>query len=195
MAQPKLDKISLELGTKMGDTPSSATADGETYTKNDRLSYINLARKHVFIEMLAKYQGNLQEFGKVFNEWVIGDTVSISSNLGALPAGLRHIMNAYLSVNNVKCKVVDSEKYHEAKFDTDSHFFGTDEEPAVYVSRNQIELLRETTTGTPNLYLKYIGEPVDAVHDGSTDIPDPESWTQMIVQTAYEIFRTDQLYN
>lgn len=67
MSQPKLEYLLIEVAQLIGDTVSTAGADGNIFTSADRLDSINSARKLLYNQLLEKF--GVDDFIMMFPEF------------------------------------------------------------------------------------------------------------------------------
>lgn len=187
MAQDKLIVIGLAVARNIGDEVSTYTTDGVTFTAAQRLAAINLARGEVYTMILN--QLGLDNFIKLYPEWLLYDTSAktFTNNIASLPAACRKLLKVYVTTLSKMANPVPEMHTLDALNNAYSKWKGSTSRPYFVVYGSNIRLL----TGATSTYsgeLFYLKQPEHDAY-GSTDIPDPWAWLNMIIDKATEILQ------
>lgn len=197
MAQPKLDRLLIDVASAVGDSVATAGAAGKIYSGADRLTAINKAREAVYDAYIESLQG-IDNFIATFPEWV---KVVTTFTLSPKPGYVKKILKMHHTNGGTQVIInpLPPEMYLDALYNsTYSSWGATAAEWYFMEHKNNVDTEIVTILTNTGLYGgasvttgQVVLQPVDALHDtisGGTndDIPDPVIWHERTVKAAVD---------
>jgi hypothetical protein len=185
MAQPIFDSITIAVSVIVGDEVTTSSGNGNTFSAADRLAAINKARGDIYTKLL-KGMG-IEEFIKQYPEFVGYEAaVTISPTKDSR---IRKVFKMYdAGGTNLIVEAVPQRHYLSAKYDTFSKWYGSAGRPRFIEHDDEVETIGISQVSQTVEYLK---QPVDVTQGGS-EIGEPISWRQLIIERAVEILLQSQ---
>ena len=183
MAQPNLEECCIKFSTKIGDSVTDYEVPGNKWTAQERVDYINAARKMTYNEILVEMKG--KEFMRLFPEWVRSESITLAPK----PARVRMAMRMYHT--DIIIHRLPSELEYDALYN-DYSFHKAQGGKLWFVEKaTSLVILGMVSPASANTL--YLSQPETvAIAPAGTDIPDPYIWIELIVENAFKLFLTDR---
>lgn len=196
MAQAILEQVSLKLSDRVGDSVTGLTVDGKVFTAQSRLDAINLARGRYFEQILQSMEPD--QFAELYPEFTkeTSTPITLSSGKGARPANCRYIIGCQLTRTGTvyikEVKRIPKRVYYDAMNNTDSPFCPTLLDNKFFEKGEYVHIYAETgATVAGSINLIYMEQPIDLTL-GGTDMPEPVTWRDYIIELAKVILLSNQ---
>lgn len=197
--------MSIELGRRLGDPPTSdSAANGGTWlTAAVRNAYVNKGLNKFWSDMLGSVKGDIQQFVNIFPELLSAATeLTLSSGKFIISSGtpttakdMWRVWQGYLKTTLYQIKIYPEDMYSSLMSGENLDFVATARHPAVIQVAGTLQFFPQNSTFTPTIV--YIKLPIDPsnggllTQGGTYDSPFGSQWNSQIAETAQKLFLID----